>query len=162
MALVAGGLLMGVLPELQSATLAAALRFENRAGYAKRVLEGVPLVARASFGGKPFDALDGIVAMGAGVALAARIPVVGARPASLRRTRDTLANRAQSTHRPCWRLRDMVDTWSSDVWLTWNAVPALVSHHYRRQNVLDAGLLLCSRHSLTAQFGKTGEQFLPK
>lgn len=70
MALVAGGLWMGILPHLQSVTLAAALRFEDQAGYAKRVLDGIPLLARASFGGKPFDALDGIVAVAAGLALA--------------------------------------------------------------------------------------------
>jgi multicomponent Na+:H+ antiporter subunit D len=70
MALVAGGLLLGVLPNLQSATLAAAVRFEDRAGYARRVLEGVPLVTPASFGGKPFDAVDGTIALLAGIGLA--------------------------------------------------------------------------------------------
>jgi hypothetical protein len=34
------------------------------------VLEGVPLVTHASFGGKPFDALDGIIAILAGIGLA--------------------------------------------------------------------------------------------
>ncbi len=70
MALVTGGLLMGMLPSLQSATLAAAVRFEDRTGYARCVLDGVPLVTRAAFGGKPFDAVDGIIAILAGIGLA--------------------------------------------------------------------------------------------
>jgi hypothetical protein len=70
MALVAGGLLLGVLPNLQTATLAAAVRFEDRAGYARRVLEGAPLVTTASLGGKQFDAVHGIIALLAGIGLA--------------------------------------------------------------------------------------------
>ncbi len=70
MALVTGGLFIGILPNLQSATLAAAIRFEDRTGYARRVLDGVPLVARASFAGKPFDAVDGVIAILAGIGLA--------------------------------------------------------------------------------------------
>ena len=69
-ALVAGGLLMGMLPNLQRTTLAAAVRFVDRAGYARRVLEGVPLVTPASFNGKPFDPVDGVVAILAGIGLA--------------------------------------------------------------------------------------------
>ncbi len=70
MALAAGGLLLGVLPHLQSAALAAAVRFEDRTGYARRVLDGVPLVTPASFGGKPFDVVEGTIAILAGIGLA--------------------------------------------------------------------------------------------
>jgi multicomponent Na+:H+ antiporter subunit D len=70
MALVAGGLFMGALPNLQSAALAGAVRFEDRTGYAQRVLEGVPLLTPASFGGRPFDAGAGMMAITGGLALA--------------------------------------------------------------------------------------------
>ncbi len=70
MALVAGGLLMGMLPNLQSVALGAAVRFEDRTGYAQRVLEGVPFVTPASFDGKLFDEGAGIMALAGGIALA--------------------------------------------------------------------------------------------
>ena len=121
---------MGMLPSLQSATLAAAVRFEDRTGYARCVLDGVPLVARAAFGGKPFDAVDGIIAILAGIGLALGYLLWAAWAASIGCNRVAFTNGAGSSQRSCRGLRDMVDVWSGRVRRAWNPVFTIVMQHH--------------------------------
>lgn len=64
------GLLMGIVPTLQTSALEAAARFQDHAGYAGRVLDGIPLVSPSLSVRQDLDALHGTIAVIAGFALA--------------------------------------------------------------------------------------------
>ncbi|MGH9584299.1 MAG: complex I subunit 5 family protein [Bryobacteraceae bacterium] len=70
LAMVLGGLLIGIAPGLKQSTLQAAARFENASGYAARVLEGTPIQAAAPRAEMPWDPWLGLFVLVVAVAVA--------------------------------------------------------------------------------------------
>ncbi len=63
------GLLMGIVPNLQTSALETATRFQDHSGYAGRVLDSTPLASPSLSVSEDVDALNGTIAVIAGFAL---------------------------------------------------------------------------------------------